>query len=73
MTFVPTKTIIALTRAKSSVAQELGGIILQANSNSLWSGFNTNRLVKFANHEILAIRPSSMADDGTQIRQYSPR
>ena len=58
MTFVPTETIVALTRAKSSIAQELGGIILQANSN-LWSEFNTNRLVQFANHEILAIRQAA--------------
>ena len=59
MTFVPTETIVALTRAKSSIAQELGGIILQVNSNSLWSEFNTNRLVQFANHEILAIRQAA--------------
>ena len=59
MTFVPTETIVALTLAKSSVAQELGGIILQANSNSLWSEFNTNRIVQFANHEILAIRQAA--------------
>lgn len=59
MTSVPTETIIALTRAKSSVAQELGGIILQANNNSLWSEFHTHRLVQFANHEILAIRQAA--------------
>ena len=59
MASVPTETIVALTRAKSSVAQELGGIILQANSNSLWSGFSTDRLVQFANHEIKAIRQAA--------------
>lgn len=59
MPYVPTETIIALTRTKSSVAQELGGIILQENSNSLWSEFDTNRIVQFANHEILAIRQAA--------------
>ena len=59
MAFVPTETIVALTRAKSSIGQELGGIIIQANSNSLWSGFSTNRLVQFANHEIKALRQAA--------------
>ena len=59
MASVPIETIIALTRAKSSVVQELAGIILQANSESWWLEFNTNELVKFANHEILAIRQAA--------------
>ena len=57
ITFVPTETIVALTRSKSSIAQELGGIILQ--TSNLWSEFSTNRLVQFANHEILAIRQAA--------------
>ena len=56
---VPLDTTMSLTRAKSSIAQELGGIILQANSNSLWSEFLANQLVQFANHEILAIRQAA--------------
>ena len=59
MPHVPTETIIALTRTKSSVTQELGGIILQENSNSLWSEFDTNQIVQFANCEILAIRQAA--------------
>ncbi len=56
ITRIPVDKTISLTRAKSSIAQELGGIILQANSDSLWSEFGANQLVKFANHEVLAIR-----------------
>ena len=54
-----TEKIMSLVRAKSSVAQELGGIILQSNSDRLWSEFSTSQLVQFASHEILAIRQAA--------------
>ena len=54
----PEKTV-SLTKAKSSIAQELGGIVLQANSNAWWSQFSANQIVNFANHEVLAIRQSA--------------
>ncbi|MDJ0680155.1 MAG: hypothetical protein QNJ18_09870 [Xenococcaceae cyanobacterium MO_167.B52] len=53
---IATEKIMSLVRAKSALAEELGGIVLGENSNSLWSEFNTNQLVKFGNHEIVAIR-----------------
>ncbi|MEM8778167.1 MAG: WGR domain-containing protein, partial [Cyanobacteria bacterium P01_G01_bin.49] len=59
ISYIATDKAIALTRAKSSVAQELGGIILQANSDRWWSDFSTTQLVQFANHEILAIRQAA--------------
>lgn len=59
ITRVSLEKTMSLVGSKSSVAQELGGIILQANINSWWWEFSTSQLVKFANHEILAIRQAA--------------
>ena len=59
MTSIATEKIMALIRAKSPVAQELGGIVLEENRDRLWWEFSTNQLVGFANHEILAIRQAA--------------
>ncbi|MDJ0690208.1 MAG: WGR domain-containing protein [Xenococcaceae cyanobacterium MO_188.B32] len=59
MSNIATDKIMSLIRAKSPVAQELGGIVLQANSDRLWSEFSTSQLVGFANNEILAIRQAA--------------
>ena len=59
MSQVATDKIMSLVRAKSSVAQELGGIVLSENRDRLWSEFGASQLVGFANHEILAIRQAA--------------
>ena len=56
---ITTDKIMSLVKAKSSLVQELGGIILGENRDCLWQEFNTNQLVQFANHEILAIRQAA--------------
>lgn len=56
---VTTDKIVALTNGRSSVAQEFGGRLLQAKSDLLWQEFSSGELVKFANHEILAIRQAA--------------
>lgn len=52
------KTILLL-RAKSSAAQELGGLVLQENSDRFLPEFQISEIVKLANHEILAIRDAA--------------
>ena len=59
MTSLTTEKIMALVLAKSSVAQELGGIVLAENRDRLWLELSTNQLVGFANNEILAIRQAA--------------
>lgn len=48
-----------LIRAKTSAAQELGGLVLQENSDRFLSEFQISEIVKLANHEILAIREAA--------------
>ena len=54
-----TDKAMSLIRAKSSAAQNLGGIVLQENRDRFWSRFTTKELVKLANHEIAAIREAA--------------
>ncbi len=49
----------SLLRAKATAAQELGGFVLQRQSESWAADFNTAELVQLANHEILAVREAS--------------
>lgn len=50
---------ILLLRAKSSSAQELGGLVLQENCDRFLPEFQISEIVKLANHEILAIREAA--------------
>lgn len=52
-------TTLKLLQAQSSAAQELGGILLQANSANWLAEFSTSEIVKLANHEILAVRQAA--------------
>jgi len=61
MSGVTKETALQLLRAKSSAAQELGGLILNAD-RSIWTDeFATPEVVKLASHEILAVREAARA------------
>lgn len=51
--------IMSLIRAKSSIAQELGGFSLKENSVRFVGEFEIDEIVKLANHEILAVREAA--------------
>ncbi len=59
MSLTSKDTTMSLIRAKSALAQELGGIILQASTNKFLPEFSINEIVKLANHEIVAIREAA--------------
>jgi len=61
MSSVTKETALQLLRAKSSAAQELGGLILNANHSSWTSEFATPEIVLLASHEILAVRQAARA------------
>jgi hypothetical protein len=48
-----------LLKAKSAVAQELGGFVLGENCTSWAAEFDTIELVKLASHEILSVRDAA--------------
>jgi predicted DNA-binding WGR domain protein len=56
MASISKDTALSLLQTKSSAAQELGGLILQANLSTWVSQFTTLEIVKLANHEIIAVR-----------------
>ncbi len=56
---VSKETALQLLAAKSSAVQELGGLLLSANSQSWVSKFTTSEIVKLANHEILSVREAA--------------
>ncbi|MFB8790282.1 MAG: WGR domain-containing protein [Potamolinea sp.] len=59
MSGISRKTAILLLKAKSTVAQELGGLALTANSQNWTHEFETSEIVKLANHEILSVREAA--------------
>lgn len=59
MSSVTKETALQILGAKSSAAQELGGLILNANHSSWTSEFATPEIVKLASHEILAVREAA--------------
>ncbi len=59
MSSISKNTTMLLIRAKSALAQELGGIVLQANSSKFLPEFSISEIVKLASHEILAIREAA--------------
>lgn len=61
MSRVTKETALQLLGAKSSAAQELGGLILAANHSSWASEFASPEVVKLASHEILAVREAARA------------
>lgn len=52
-------TTMQLLRAKFSVVQELGGLVLQANSDRFLSELSISEIVKLANNEILPVREAA--------------
>lgn len=59
MSGISRKTAMLLLKAKSTVAQELGGLALNANSQNWTHEFETSEIVKLANHEILSVREAA--------------
>ncbi|WP_009631132.1 hypothetical protein [Synechocystis sp. PCC 7509] len=59
MSSISKDTTMLLIRNKSALAQELGGIVLQANSSNFLPEFSISEIVKLASHEILAIREAA--------------
>jgi predicted DNA-binding WGR domain protein len=59
MTSASKETALRLLNAKSSAAQELGGVVLAANYQNWVSEFTTSEIVKLGNHEIVAVREAS--------------
>jgi len=59
MSGISRKTAMLLLKAKSTVAQELGGLALTANSQNWTHEFETSEIVKLANHEILSVREAA--------------
>lgn len=53
------RTMQLLRAKKSSVVQELGGLVLQANSDRFLLELSTSEIVKLANNEILAVREAA--------------
>lgn len=50
---------LRLLKAKSAVAQELGGFVLSANCANWEAEFDTIEIVKLASHEILSVREAA--------------
>ncbi|MEM9927044.1 MAG: WGR domain-containing protein, partial [Cyanobacteria bacterium P01_D01_bin.50] len=59
MTSISKETTITLLKAKSSPAQELGGLLLTANYQTWIEKFTASEIVKLGNHEVAAIRKAS--------------
>ncbi|MBD1925533.1 hypothetical protein H6F74_04425 [Trichocoleus sp. FACHB-90] len=59
MSNISKERAIQMLRAKSSVAQELGGLVLRENSDRFLPDFETSEIVKLANHEILSVREAA--------------
>jgi predicted DNA-binding WGR domain protein len=59
MSHISKDKTMQLLRAKSSVAQELGSLVLLENSDRFLLEFQTSEIVKLANHEILAVREAA--------------
>ncbi|MEM7712247.1 MAG: WGR domain-containing protein [Cyanobacteria bacterium P01_A01_bin.68] len=59
MTNISKETTIMLLKAKSSPAQELGGLLLTANYQTWIEEFTASEIVKLGNHEVAAIRKAS--------------
>ncbi|MBD1881816.1 HEAT repeat domain-containing protein [Coleofasciculus sp. FACHB-T130] len=59
MSNISKERAMQLLRAKSSVAQELGGLVLRENSDRFLPDFETSEIVKLANHEILSVREAA--------------
>jgi predicted DNA-binding WGR domain protein len=61
MTGIAKETALELLKAKSSPAQELGGLVLSANRDRWTHEFETADIVKLASHEILSVREAARA------------
>lgn len=59
MTSITRETAMRLLLAKSSAAQELGGLVLSANRDRWTHEFETSEIVKLASHEILSVREAA--------------
>ena len=54
-------TALRLLRAKPAAAQELGGLLLEANCRNWAVQFDTATIVKLGSHEILSVRQAAWA------------
>ena len=61
MTGIARETALQLLKAKSSPAQELGGLVLSENCDRWTHEFETADIVKLASHEILSVREAARA------------
>lgn len=59
MSNISKERAMQLLRAKSSAAQELGGLVLRENSDRFLPEFETSEIVKLANHEIISVREAA--------------
>ncbi len=59
MTNTRKETALKLLQAKSSSAQELGGLLLGINYQNWADEFTTSEIVKLSNHEILSVRKAA--------------
>lgn len=59
MTNISKEITLKLLKAKSSPAQELGGLLLSANYQTWIEEFSASEIVKLGNHEIVAVRKAS--------------
>ncbi len=61
MTSISKETALRLLKAKSSAAQELGGLVLSANHANWTQEFETSEIIELASHEILSVREAARA------------
>lgn len=59
ISIIEKQTLFKLLQSETSSVQELGGIILQQNSNSFFHQLTTKEIVELANHDILSIRQAA--------------
>lgn len=59
MSSISKEKAMQLLRAKSSVAQGLGGLVLSEERDRFLHEFETSEIVKLANHEILSVREAA--------------
>jgi predicted DNA-binding WGR domain protein len=59
MSAIDKEQALHLLKAKSAVAQELGGLVLSENCTNWATDFETSEIVKLASHEILSVREAA--------------
>lgn len=59
ISIIEKQTLFKLLQSETSSVQELGGIILQQNSNSFFHQLTTNEIVELSNHDMVSIRQAA--------------